>query len=102
MGLGPRVPLVIISPYAKQGFVDSTVYEFSSVLKFIETVYDLEPMTERDARASNMLNAFDFDQEGTPKDRKLILEERSCEGLPATTEEAYREDGTNAFRALQD
>jgi phospholipase C len=102
MGLGPRVPLVIVSPYAKQGFVDSTVYEFSSVLKFIETVYDLEPMTERDARASNMLNAFDFDQEATPKDRKLILEERSCEGLPAKTEEAYRQDGSNAFRALQD
>jgi phospholipase C len=102
MGLGPRVPMLIISPYAKQGFVDPTVYEFSSVLKFIETVYGLEPMTARDARASNMLNAFDFDQTAKPKDRKLILEQRSCEGLPAKVEEAYREKGTNAFRALQD
>jgi phospholipase C len=102
MGLGPRVPMLIVSPYAKEGFVDKTVYEFSSVLKFIETVYDLEPMTQRDARASNMLNAFDFDQDVNPKDRKLILEQRSCEGLPAKTAQEYEEHGTNAFRALQD
>jgi phospholipase C len=102
LGLGPRVPMLIISPYAKEGFVDPTVYEFSSVLRFIETVYDIPPMTERDAQASNMLNAFDFEQDATPKERKLILEQRSCEGLPAETEEAYREDGAEAFRALQD
>jgi phospholipase C len=102
MGLGPRVPMLIISPYAKEGFVDPTVYEFSSVLKFMETVYDLEPMTERDANASNMFNAFDFEQEVNPKDRKLILEQRSCEGLPAKTAQEYRENGSEAFRALQD
>jgi phospholipase C len=102
MGLGPRVPMLIISPWAKQGFVDTTEYEFSSVLKFIETVHDIPPMTHRDRQASNMLNAFDFEQETTPKDRKLILKQRSCEGLPAITEEAYRKKGTNAFRALQD
>lgn len=76
MGLGPRVPLLIISPWAKRGFVDSTVYEFSSVLKFIETVHGLEPLTERDAQADPMLSAFDFDQD--PSDRKLILEQRAC------------------------
>jgi phospholipase C len=82
MGLGPRMPLLIISPWAKQGFVDSTTYEFSSVLKFIETVYNLPTLTNRDAAASNMLNAFDFSQDVNPDDRKLLLEERSCEGLP--------------------
>lgn len=36
-GLGPRVPLLIISPFAKPGYVSHTVYEHSSILKFIET-----------------------------------------------------------------
>jgi phospholipase C len=76
MGLGPRVPLLIISPWAKRGYVDSTTYEFSSVLKFIETVHGLDPLTERDAQADPMLSAFDFDQE--PAGRKLLLEERAC------------------------
>jgi phospholipase C len=102
MGLGPRVPMIIISPWAKEGYVDSTEYEFSSVLKFIETVYDLDCMTRRDCRASNMLNAFDFEQDVRPKDRKLILEERDCTGLPARIAREYRQKGTDAFYALGD
>jgi phospholipase C len=102
MGLGPRVPLLIISPWAKEGYVDTTEYEFSSVLAFIEEVYDLPCLTHRDCNADNMMNAFDFEQEIRPKDRKLILEERSCEGLPAETEAAYERHGTDAFQALGD
>jgi phospholipase C len=82
MGLGPRVPLLIISPWAKNGYIDSTTYEFSSVLKFIETLHGLEPLTERDRRANDMMNAFDFDQEPNPRGRKLILEQRECPPLP--------------------
>ena len=103
MGLGPRVPMLIISPWAKQGYVDPTVYEFSSVLTFIETIFGLECMTERDCGASNMMNAFDFSQEPDFEERKLILQERECEGLPADVEEAY-EEGTadKMFEALAD
>jgi phospholipase C len=67
MGLGPRTPALIISPYTKAGdnpnggSIDSTVYEFSSVLAFIEDVFGLEPMTERDAQADPLLGAFDFE-----------------------------------------
>nr|MBA3430612.1 hypothetical protein [Actinomycetota bacterium] len=102
MGLGPRVPLLIISPWAKQGYVDNTEYEFSSVLKFIETVHGLDCMTARDCQANNMMNAFDFEQEVQPSDRKLLLKERSCEGLPSSVAEAYREHGDDAFQALGD
>ena len=103
MGLGMRVPMIIISPWAKQGFIDSTVYEFSSVLKFIEEINGLECMTERDCNASNMMNAFDFEQTPDFEGRKLLLEERDCEGLPAEVQEAY-ENGTSddMFRALGD
>jgi len=50
--------------------VDSNVYEFSSVLSFIERVFDLEPMTERDAEADPLSGAFDFEN---PRFKKLIL-----------------------------
>jgi phospholipase C len=74
-GLGPRVPLLIISPYAKGGYVSHTVYDHTSVLKFIETRYSLSPLTSRDAAASNMLDSFDFD---TPPQPPLLLQPRTC------------------------
>jgi phospholipase C len=61
-GLGFRVPSMVISAYAKEGFIDHTQSEFTSILKFIQTIHDLPPLTQRDAMASNMLEAFDFTQ----------------------------------------
>jgi phospholipase C len=74
-GLGPRVPALVISPWAKRGMVDHQQLEFSSVLRFIETVFGLPPLTSRDANASDMLSAFDFRQHPQPP---LILQQRSC------------------------
>jgi phospholipase C len=65
-GLGFRVPCLIISPYARAGFVDHTQSEFSSILKFIETVHGLPALTQRDEMASNMFEAFDFSQPPSP------------------------------------
>jgi phospholipase C len=101
MGLGPRVPMIIISPWAKQGFVDKTEYEFSSVLKFMETVYGLDCMTQRDCQADAMMNAFDFEQTPDFEDRKLLLDTRDCE-LPDETARIYQSGRGEAFRALQD
>ncbi|GBD21384.1 Phospholipase C 3 [bacterium HR28] len=61
-GYGFRVPAFLVSPYAKRGFIDSTTYDFTSILKFIEENWDLEPLAERDARATSIRNAFDFTQ----------------------------------------
>ena len=74
-GLGPRVPTIVISPWAKPGYVDKDEMEFASVLRFIETVFELPPLTARDANADDMLSAFDFDQEPLPP---LFLEPRQC------------------------
>ncbi|HEY7477278.1 MAG TPA: alkaline phosphatase family protein [Actinomycetota bacterium] len=82
MGLGPRTPALIISPWTKAGdnpeggSIDSTVYEFSSVLRFIEELHGLEPMTDRDAQASPLAGAFDFTQE--PRLDPVILEPQDC------------------------
>lgn len=61
-GPGGRVPLLVISPYAKPGFVDHTVYDTTSLLKFIETRWDLEPLATRDANAADLSNLLDFAQ----------------------------------------
>ncbi|HEV2351995.1 MAG TPA: alkaline phosphatase family protein [Terriglobia bacterium] len=74
-GLGPRAPLLIISPYAKPGYISHTVYEHSSILKFVEARYQFQPLTSRDTVASNMLDSFDFNQ--TPQ-LPLILQPRPC------------------------
>lgn len=74
-GLGPRVPLLIISPYAKPGYVSHTVYDHTSVLKFIETRYGLQALTSRDAAANSMLDSFDFAQ--APQS-PLLLQPHTC------------------------
>jgi len=61
-GLGFRVPLIVISPYAKRGYIDHARAEFSSVLKFIETNWNLPSLTERDEESVDMTQVFDFDQ----------------------------------------
>ena len=65
-GLGPRVPLIIISPYAKPGHISSTQYEASSVLKFIEERFNLPPLSKRDANANDTLDSFNFSQKPIP------------------------------------
>ncbi len=59
-GPGTRVPTIIISPFAKKGYVDHTQYDTTSILKFIETRWNLAPLGTRDEKANNLLNAFDF------------------------------------------
>jgi phospholipase C len=61
-GPGGRVPLIVISPWAKKGFVDHTAYDTTSILKFIETRWGLAPLATRDAQANDLGNAFDFPQ----------------------------------------
>jgi len=61
-GLSFRVPALIISPYAKSDFLDHTVYDFESTLKFMEWTFGLPALTARDANANNLLNAFNFNQ----------------------------------------
>jgi len=78
-GLGPRVPALVISPWAKRGFTDHRTMEFASVFRLIETIFDLPPMTTRDANADDMLSAFNFQQQ---PQAPLILKPRTCPASP--------------------
>jgi phospholipase C len=60
--LGFRVPLLVISPYAKRGRVSHVQYEFGSILKFVEKTFGLGSLGTTDKRASGMMDCFDFHQ----------------------------------------
>jgi phospholipase C len=81
-GYGPRLPLMVISPYAKQNYVDNTQTDQSSVLRFIEENWQLGRIGEHettpntnsaDYRAGSLNNMFDFEP-GAPKARKVFLD----------------------------
>ena len=59
--LGFRTPATVVSPYARRGHIDTSVYEHTSILRFIESRYGLTPLTRRDATAPNIGAAFDFE-----------------------------------------
>ena len=57
-GPGTRVPAIIISPFAKRHFIDHTTYDTTSILKLIEVRWQLTPLGDRDAKASDLTNAL--------------------------------------------
>jgi phospholipase C len=59
-GPGTRVPAIIVSRFAKRHFVDHTSYDTTSILKLIETRWQLTPLGERDANAADLTNALEF------------------------------------------
>jgi phospholipase C len=62
--MGFRIPAVVVSPYARRGYVDHSIYGFESILKLIRYRYGLAPLTPRDLYANNIAHAFDW--ESTP------------------------------------
>jgi phospholipase C len=88
-GFGPRVPLLIVSPWVKPGSIDHTTGEFSSILKFVEERFNLPALTERDLDASDFTESFDFTQ--TPL-RPLVLPQHRC---PTPTNAAVGKDSPN-------
>jgi phospholipase C len=61
-GPGTRVPTLIVSPVARQGYVDHTIYDTTSILKLIETRYGLKPLGSRDAAAGDLRAALTLAQ----------------------------------------
>lgn len=57
---GYRVPLLVISPFAKKNYVSHTVADITAILKLIETRFHLPPLTKRDAVQPDMTEFFDF------------------------------------------
>jgi phospholipase C len=60
MGLGFRVPFIVVSPYAKPSYVSHKQHEFGSILKFIEKTFGLPSLGQTDARSDDLSDCFDF------------------------------------------
>ena len=58
------MPTVIVSPFAKRDYVSHAVHDHTSILKLIETKWNLPALTYRDANADNLLDSLDL--EGPP------------------------------------
>jgi phospholipase C len=77
---GMRVPGFVISPFSRRHHVSHVVHDHTSVLRFIETKFNLGALTRRDANASNLLDCLDL--RGRPP--FLDPPELAAPGLPAT------------------
>jgi phospholipase C len=75
ISLGPRVPTIVISPYARRGYVDHQMYDFTSILRYIEDKYGLHYLTTYDQRARSIGHDLDFAQQ---PQSPLILQPRRC------------------------
>ena len=72
---GPRQPLLVISPFAKRNFVDHSLTDQSSVLRFIEDNWDAGTVGggSFDEVAGSLLNMFDFNEEHAFKEQRLLF-----------------------------
>ena len=59
---GSRVPCLVLSPYAKNGYVSKILHSHVSVAKFCESLFGLRALNQRDAQADNMADCFNFQQ----------------------------------------
>jgi phospholipase C len=57
---GYRVPLLVVSPFAKKNYASHTAADYTAILKFIETRFSLQPLTQRDKAQIDMTEFFDF------------------------------------------
>jgi phospholipase C len=59
-GPGTRIPAIVVSPFARRGYVDHTSYDTTSILKLITRRFDLQPLPGVRAGAGDLTAAFDF------------------------------------------
>ena len=80
-GYGFRTPALLVSPYARRGYVHHGRFDFTSILKFIEENWRIEPLASRDRQARSFMNAFNFTS--PPRESAFVATERSVEKKPS-------------------
>ncbi len=66
MGLGFRVPVIVVSPYAKHGYISHVTHEFGGFLKYTEELFNLPSLGTRDVQSDDFSDCFDFTQAPQP------------------------------------
>jgi len=76
---GPRVPLLVLGGYARTGYIFHGLSSFVSITRFVERLFDLPPLTHRDATANDLFACFDF---SSPPRAPLVLAQRPAHPHP--------------------
>ena len=119
VGLGPRVPLIVVSPWTRGGWVDSQLFDHTSVLRFLERRFGvMEPNISpwRRAVCGDLTSVFDFDVTPAPRrdtgwlaalpatDGYVVASDAACRQeqpvVAASPPTAVQEPGTRPARAL--
>ncbi|WP_263409968.1 phosphocholine-specific phospholipase C [Terriglobus tenax] len=108
IGLGPRVPLFVVSPWSTGGYVCSQVFDHTSVLQFLEKRFGIEePNISKWRRAvcGDLTSAFDFSSPGAPKQTSFpapqaIKSEHQPYSVPEPQTMPVQEKGSRPARAL--
>jgi phospholipase C len=89
VSLGMRIPMIVISPYAKHHYISKTQYEFGSILKFIEQNFGAPSLGATDVRANSISDVFDFTQKPSKFKPIAIPKPMRCAAeSPAQVEQA--------------
>jgi len=90
---GFRVPTIVISPFARRGFVSHRTYDHTSVLRMIDWRWNLEPLTPRDRHANNLALALDFANKDTSSNTYDVppFVSQGCTTTEATEGSEYAE-----------
>jgi phospholipase C len=62
---GFRVPMMVVSPYAKPAYISHQTHDFGSILRFVEETFGVRSLGYADARADNLSDCFNFSQQPT-------------------------------------
>ncbi len=75
ISLGPRVPTIVISPYARPHFIDHSRYDFGSILRYVEDLFHLQPLAFYDKHAASLGQSLNLHQK---PQAPLTLRQRRC------------------------
>lgn len=91
--LGFRVPLIVISPYARPKYISKTQYEYGSILKFVEQTFGLGSLHTTDATSNSIADMFDYTQKAVPFVNEPLPTKRPCPSNGITPQEIIDHDG---------
>ncbi|MEC9465587.1 MAG: alkaline phosphatase family protein, partial [Myxococcota bacterium] len=98
--LGFRVPSLVVGPYVKERYASHMVYDHSSILAFLEKLWDLSPLTERDRAANDLFDALDMERIATKTPRPAptipVVEATEEELYGAPCGEGYKTGGAHS------
>jgi phospholipase C len=103
--LGFRVPMLVVSPFARENFVAHDTFEHTSILKMVEARWNLAPLTARDGSANNLAEVLDFAQSARRAQQypePPVVSGAACPATIATTTRATARSERSAWHGVGD